>query len=307
MTKPIHPFDSPEKIAVFLKYLKCLDLSNEKFDNITNLIDVNLGIIPFSGICIKKGTELYRARKQPLFNDEMFQNISELTIREDFDIKNFGRANIPNQAIFYCSLDKWTAAREVTQWQMDDTGALIKKGIYFSNPFTQFMTISKWVTKEDLYFFTVFEDNTLSDNIGYNDQIIHHYKSRYDFDINRYKMSLELVRSFFNSEFVKSEINGQFDYYYSAYYSHLIYKFSELSPVAGFIYLSVAFDLEGYNFAIPRNKLNKIEFVSADYCYTYNSNGKSGFENYKIVIAADSRATLQVDNTLKWIDVWGKD
>ncbi|MBB5643977.1 hypothetical protein [Pedobacter cryoconitis] len=153
MSKLIHPFDSPDKILNSVKYFKGLDLSKQDPKTLFPLISKTFGTIPFEGLSLKKGTSLFRARKNSQLNDEKFQNLSDLSIRNDHDIKSFGRANTPGQGIFYCSIDKAIAAREVTQWQLNDLGALVKKGVSLSNyqPFTQFMTISEWKTKEDLF------------------------------------------------------------------------------------------------------------------------------------------------------------
>ncbi|MBU0696865.1 MAG: hypothetical protein KKE39_10145, partial [Bacteroidetes bacterium] len=186
MDKPIHPYDSPENINNYLKKIKGLKLEKVNYRSLVEDLENKLGMIPFTGISIKKGTELYRARKNPAFNDKMFETINELTIREDSDILSFGRANLPNKAIFYCSLDQLTAAREVTQWQIDDMGTLIKKGVTFPNynPFTQFMTISKWVTTKDMYFITLTDEES---NLG--NSMIQYAKSRYHFDSDRYQKS----------------------------------------------------------------------------------------------------------------------
>ncbi|RYY37657.1 MAG: hypothetical protein EOP46_01800 [Sphingobacteriaceae bacterium] len=307
MEKIIHPFDYPDRIERYLEKLKALNLENTNYFQLTKEIDENLGMMPFSGICIKKGTELFRARKNSHLKGKMFSALSELTIRIDEEITTFGRANTPCKGIFCCSLDQYTAAREVTQWQLDDFGALIRKGVAFFNyhPFTQFMTISKWKTKEDLYFFTAFNDNEFEVGTS-NDLIINQFKLRYKFDKERYKISKAMVEAFFQSEFEKQTINGQFDYYFSAYYSSIVYNMAKHISLAGLIYKSVAFDLEGFNFAIPRNKLKSLEFVSADFCYTYNSNGKEDFSNSKILVAPSYRATLDENYRLIWEDVWGK-
>jgi hypothetical protein len=288
----------------FLKKLKMLNLENEAFGEVSKLIDSNLGTIPFEGIMIKKGTELFRARKQPLFQDQKFSKLAELTIRNDVDIKAYGRANLPGQAVFYSSLTKETAAREVTQWQIDELGALISKGIGIQNynPFTQFMTISKWITKEDLFFYSTMPPEPSNNQSAVNPLMLYQ-QHKYEFDVNRYQASQRLILDFFRSEFEKQDIRGNFDYYYSAYYSNIIYALMNRAPVAGLIYLSVAFDHEGINIAIPKSKLEMIKFDSAEFCYTYNSNGRPGFENTKIVVAPVFKSTLSTEDSLIWVEV----
>jgi hypothetical protein len=301
--KPHHKYNSPEQIEVELKALKSLNLLRESFPNISSLIENKLGSIPIRGTLLKKGTEFFRARKNPIFQQNKFSKLSEISLRDKSSVKAFGRANIPGQSVFYAALDRLTAAREVTQWQINEMGLLLRKGISLIDyhPFTQFMTISKWVSKVDLLIMTPYE--IVSTPICAFEEALANLEKSYVIDRTKYIISEKLVLDFFNAEFCKTEIKGENDYFFSAYYSNLFYKSIGAKEKSGLMYLSIANDLDGKNIAIPSNNVDFIDFVEADFCYIYNANDRADLQGQKIVGMPISRATKQSDGSLNWVKI----
>jgi hypothetical protein len=168
------------------------------------------------------------------------------------------------------------------------------------------MTISAWVVKEDLYVVLLFNGDTLKRSLAVQE----YEKDKENFlkrgNENRLK-SRNLILDFFSKEFGRLDVKNEFDYLYSAYYAFEVYN-SEIiedsyTKLDGVKFASIANDLRGENYALSEETFkNKIDFLGANFCYTYNNNvGK--FENEgKEMIGRINAAILKDDFTFEWIE-----
>jgi len=308
-------FNSPEGISQSLNDFKSKDWNGKKFSEVITHFRSTFKAIPFIPMIIKKGTILFRGRKNDEIKHPIFNELKEISIRENQDIIEFGRANIPGQSVFYCSTDEITVIREVTQWYVNDKGRaqdLLSKGILDLgwNPFTSFLTISAWVVNEDLRLALLFSpyDKRRSLEVQKSSEerfLIGPGENEID------NKSSNLILDFFSNEFARTDIKHHLEYLYSAYYAFEVFQEAPNNPpnkkYDGLQYVSVANDYKGENLALSKDAFEKkIQFLGANFCYTFNT-----FEN-KLdgdkdgIFARDKAALIKPDNTFEWIDYTGE-
>ena len=267
--------------------------------------------IPFYPINIKKGTILFRGRKNDEYKFPIFKNLDEISLRSDDQVQTFGRANIPKQSVFYCSTDEITVVREVTQWYVNDTGRaqdLHTKGIIDMgwSPFTSMMTISAWIVTEDLCLALLFSPQDNQRSLEIQDFA----KKRLNLDINENESSnlcSNLIIDFFSNEFAKNDVKHHFEYLYSAYYAFEVFHDHGLNNQGkkydGVQYVSVANDYKGENFALSRKAFEKkIQFLGANFCCTFNTYEKKLDGDKDAIIGRDKIAKIRFDKNFDWID-----
>ena len=115
-----HPFDNPDIISERLNRFKNINWTDKIFEDIENEYRNLFKTIPTYPIRIPKGTILFRGRP----NDEkgLFSELKEIGIKPSKNVTSYGRANIRNQSVFYCSTNEETVVSEVTQWYINDNG-----------------------------------------------------------------------------------------------------------------------------------------------------------------------------------------
>lgn len=304
-----HPFDNPDYINESLLKFKAANWDGKVFQDLINEYRNIFKTLPTYPIKVPKGTILFRGRP----NDEtgLFMELKQISIKPKELVTSYGRANIPNQAVFYCSTNEETVVREVTQWYINDNGRaqdLITKKVIGMNwsPFTSMMTISAWVVKEDLYVTVLFNGDAQRRSLA----IQEYEKDRKNIinggNANRLK-SRNSILDFFSQEFGKLDVKHEFEYFYSAFYAYEVYN-SEIiedpsSKLDGVKFASIANDLRGENYALSEEAFkNKIDFLGANFCYTYNNNvGKIENEG-TAMIGRVNAAILKDDLTFEWTD-----
>ena len=306
-----HPFNFPDYIAEALKEFKNMVTSGTTFQDIINEYRRTFVSIPTYRVQVKKDTILFRARKNEGKDEDLFKAVSDVGIVPDKYVKSFGRAHIPGHPAFYCSTNEETVVREATQWYINDTGRaqdLITKGIMGMgwSPFTSMMTISAWRVKEDLTLALLFNGDPEKRTPAIQ-QIEKERMTLDGADNENYRRSENLIIDFFSTEYGKLDVKHEYDYLFSAYYAYEVYKeVNRADPslkLDGVKYASIANDLRGENIAICKDSfLKKIEFLGANYCYTYNSNNRDIANAGSCIIGRDKSALLLDDGTFRWVD-----
>lgn len=305
---PGHPYEYPEYIEQALNEFKNRDWTGNIFNDIVREYRDTFITVPICHIKMSKGTVIFRGRKNE--GDKLFTHLDEIGLKPKDNVQFFGRANIPGEAVFYACTNEETVAREVTQWYVNDSGRaqdLFTRGIMGMewNPFTSFMTISAWHVTEDLNLGLLFnaDEQKRTPDIQ---EIAAEIKKTADGQTENYHKSFHKILDFFSSEFGKLDVKHQLEYIYSAYYAYEIYhQTNKVNPslkLDGIKYASIANDCRGENIAICEASFRKkIAFLGANFCYSYNSNGRNIDGNKTAMTARSETAILKNDNSFEWV------
>jgi hypothetical protein len=104
-----HPFDDPDHINESLIKFKSSVSDGKIFQDLINEYRNTFKTIPTFPIKVSKGTILFRGR--PNEENSLFKDLKQISIKPKEKVESFGRANIPNQAVFYCSNNEETVVR----------------------------------------------------------------------------------------------------------------------------------------------------------------------------------------------------
>lgn len=256
-------FPSFEKTKEFINTLKATDLEKTSFEDIDKMINKYFELIPFVSGTISKGNILYRARLNE--NEKSFENISKLGLIPKEKVKEFGRANLPNESVFYSSDNFGMACGEVFQ--------NIK---YSYNPRKEMgvTTIGEWEVLRDLNISHVY----YSESVMKKREDIKFLKNYYSSLIRAKSLintetinASDLILAFFCDEFSKNNILTTNDYKFSVWYvlrlkrmNQLIVQNSMGNTYDGIVYPSVAMKYRGDNVALLDDDLDaKIKFKTA--------------------------------------------
>ena len=256
-------FPSKETAIEFIAKLRGLALKDISLKELDELIDGVFHMIPFSLGVIPKDTLLYRARVNK--KDKEFLHLDELTLRKPNDVKSFGRANQPEESIFYCSTNMNLACGEVLQDMKYSFQPKYEAG---------FATVSVWKVLKDIRVAPIY----YSEKVTKVRKDIADYKEgnrKQVRDWNHVSHSTldvsDLIMEFFCDEFSKSDINYEDDYKFSVSYTRrlqhantLIAPQHEKERFDGIVYPSVALKFAGDNVALfDDNLYSKIKFETA--------------------------------------------
>lgn len=304
-----HPFNDPTSIEQSLKEFKNINWDGKILQDVINEYFKRFASLPLYKNVVKKDTVLFRGRING--KDELFDSLDKISITPQEYVKSFGRANIPKQAVFYCSTNEETVVREVTQWYINDSGRfqdLLTKGVIGMNwnPNVSMITISAWRVTEDLHLALLFGNE---EKRSLAVQECHKHRMQVAKNSN-FEKSRNLIIDFFSQEFGKLNVRHEMDYLYSAYYAYEVYNSNFESSSGNSIkfdgvkYASIANDIRGENIAICEEAFrNKIEFLGANFCYTLNTQWVPLKDtNNTATIGNIQSALLKNDNTFKWID-----
>ena len=205
--------------------------------------------IPFGYLPIRAGTPLFRGR----VNDnvgEFFNKITDLCHQTDISkITKFGRANEPQQSIFYCSTTLETALFEVSNIHR----------FRLENEY-EAITYGQWILQKDILVTGLplvsknFNKNPLADELDRSFQNI--VKKHRNEDTEDWLS----VINFFSEEFSKDFDDNEVEYFISCAVANYIYTIPVMNletkkeiSIAGITYPSVQHPSVGMNLAIlPR-------------------------------------------------------
>lgn len=274
-------FPDKETALAFIKKLQNLDLSKYEIEDIDNMIDEVFHIIPFGIGHLPKGSKLFRARKND--GDRIFQNVSELGINKPENIKEYGRANNPEEPVFYCSSNVKLACAEVLQNLRKTFNPKEEIGL---------ATVTVWETIKDLNVAPVYYSSSVTgireDIKMYKEGNKNHIRKNNiikseTLDVN------DLIMEFFCDEFSKINIKSHHDYKLSASYANRIKNANSLiapqhfdKKQDGIVYPSVAMKYTGDNYVFFNENLEgKIKFETAiqTICLDFDFD-KADFKSY---------------------------
>ncbi|MFA6597939.1 MAG: hypothetical protein WCS69_09470 [Ignavibacteriaceae bacterium] len=258
-------FPSIEKAKSFIKELRNIDLANTSLEEIDNLINRVFKYIPFQTGTINKGEILFRVRVNK--NQSGFENISQLGLnrRDKYLDSDYGRANRPNESIFYCSDNFGLACAEVLHNLKDSFNRKTKIAV---------ATVSEWETLRTINISPVFYSEAVlkvrKDVANIKDSISKFYRSKELFKTETLDVS-DLILEFFCDEFSKDEISVLSDYKFSVWYMWKLKRMNDLihpqfieNKFDGIVYPGVAMRYKGDNIALIADDLDKkIKFKTA--------------------------------------------
>jgi len=298
----MHRLNNPKYIEDALKKIKReFDTKKYDFTELTSSIRDYIGFTPISECKINKGTFLARARTKQ--DNIPYNRLSKITLRQKEFVKSFGRAHVPNQAIFYCSTNDEVAIREATQWHITDFNTLYNRNMLENHDsHKKFVTVSIWKVVEDIHLASLFlneevmNKNTVAKYFG--DKIKNEIINEHDGGVHK---STELILEFFSNEFAKKTIETESDYLLSAYYANEVYLASKnLKKLDGVTYSTIALDYQGENIAITQEAYKKkIEFETAYHAYVANI----ASENSPMMIGKLYKVVDCKDDIITWLDL----
>lgn len=235
-----------------------------------------------------KGDIIYRARINS--ENKLFTKVSEISAPKEKYILKYGRANQPNQVIFYGSETRPVAYLEFVT-QLAETTPIGKEAI---------ITIGAWKLLKELKLVLIFNPALTRDN----------YYNKYHgeaFDDFIEKLPTEFRKGtikffeFIGSEYARLSDNNDKTYKITCAYSNILYGHRDCD---GLIYPSVQFGGKGFNVALKKNVVSEkniqIDSVMADkFIAIQQKNGKHNFLNNASIYVREIN-----DDVLIWEDEW---
>lgn len=229
--------------------------------------------------------ELYRASENETRSPKAsmalpWKNVGRLShvpLDQQYLVKDYGRANLPGEARFYCSNYYPTACIEC-----------LTNGFVRNQNENKAVTMSVWTVNAPLVLAQmVFSEKKLNEIKHLNPEL---YEDRIQFTRNWYTYTLEQlnkdtnrpcsidfakeVLEFFSDEFGKIDIRTGRDYILSNFYCDYIFNqnFSDdPKTIDGIIYPSVKYSYQEFNIVLHPRAMSKISFSRASQIWvTYN-------------------------------------
>jgi hypothetical protein len=283
------------ELTQHIQYLENLKLDEIDDSTLENYIDKSFPIFSYTDGVIPAGSELFRARLN--FDEEPFSEVKDISTPPLNLIKSYGRANKPNEQIFYCASNFRLAAFEVIQ---DFKNSLSPKHE------VAFLTIGVWKTLRPLHVAIIIDSpilhsvrNDIKENFEKHQKMLNHRHLT-----NEIVTANNLVSQFFADQFTKREIKSHHDYKISALYTRRLktmnnyvaeqYKSEKFD---GINYPSVAMKFKGDNQALfIENLETKIELTNAIQVVCSNLD----FENANFVAGIMHEAKTIQNGKIEW-------
>jgi hypothetical protein len=150
--------ESIEKLNYAINKIKTIDYSTESSYELVLKYLVSIKHLPILMLKLPKGSLVYRTLNNN--NVDLFYKISDISNPYIEFVKDYGRANKPNQSVFYCSQNRPTSYIELSNYwaknkKVDDT---------FS------VTIGMWELQRDTNVIMVVNPNKKTRNSNYDKQ-----------------------------------------------------------------------------------------------------------------------------------------
>ncbi|SDD85522.1 RES domain-containing protein [Dyadobacter soli] len=199
-------------------------------------------------------------------SDELYTNFHEIECPKPEHVKNFGRCNLPNKPVFYCSEDRSTSYAELLQYWIEE-----KKGKFL------YVTISKWQLESQLRALIVPNPDKNSRTTEFDKN----HGAKFDnllkqIDNEDSRVALVMFFSYIHEKMRKAAKHDLKTYIITS--SYCDYALSSNKSVDAILYPSVPFNERGHNIAIKqgfdfddkmklltvyRNKFERFELGSA--------------------------------------------
>lgn len=279
----------------YISELELLDLRQISDEELENKIDNYFKLIPYTGATIPVGVELFRARIN--VGDNPFDKVKDIYIPPTDLITEYGRANRPNEQIFYSASNFKQASFEV-----------IQNLKYSIAPDRQvvFLTIGIWRVKEELHLTNIINSPVLHslrqdivEAFTHNQKLLNNGILKEDI-VN----ANNLISQFFSDQFTKDKIKSHHDYKISAFYVRRLKAMNKLiadkhqsAKFDGVNYPSVAMKYKGDNQAIfIESATKKLELVNTIQVLCGNLN----FDRGDFLPGVLHEAESIIDGIIKW-------
>ena len=254
-------FPELSTIQEIIEELRSLDLSHVKYDDLKNKIKKDFVNIPSYPITIPGGQSLFRARTI-CQNSSLFTRKSDIGINKKEYVTKYGRANKPNEPLFYCATNLELALNEVGRSLYHDPQ---KYHVCYA-------VVGEWVIDEktelqvsDLCYspraLNVRED--LKRAKRNSERILNVVPNGKAGLSENTKEVTELTLEFFSDEFSKENIFSSNDYKISVAYMDILMERGE-TVLDGIKYPSVASRYNGDNIVLSEKSYNsKLDLLNA--------------------------------------------
>lgn len=240
-----------EQISKVLTELNELNLQDVSYDYIFQKLATELKFIPFVTAILKKGHYIERGRingQEQVFNSEY-----ELSYRKDNEnITKFGRANRPNQSMFYGAIKS-----EFIEYprivNLFEISGLFRDGDLTSDG-EFILTVGKWKIKEDFEVVEIVFDKKTMERIPEIKKAFEYHLANLKKDFPDKIEEFSAVLEFFSNEFAKKGITSDNDYKISAVYTNMAI---ENRGHNGVIYPSVRTEGQGRNVVLSIEAVDK--------------------------------------------------
>ncbi len=290
-----------------LQYLSQIrnTLEHQNYDSIYQSI-MNMESLSNTDVTLVKNANIFRVR---INNDgEVFTRENQISYISDRNVLNklteFGRANKPNQSVFYGTIDiKHPTIKDSSIHAAHfEATSLLKKLIDEITPntkenFEEIFTVGRWRVLEDIELIEmVFGDNAIKNSA--------HIRKSYENQRERFKKFLvEEQLKFFSNEFGRDDISKGESYKYkiSAGFANCIWNHNDIK-VKGIIYPSVAARYKSLNVALLPHEVDKhlkLEGVIMIKCERTHDN------EYQFTPLKSVKNLGKGDIDFQWVDYFG--
>jgi hypothetical protein len=221
------------------------------------LLNQLIKISPIPTIPIEKGLIIERIRNN--YKGEIFYSESELSFRTDpWNVKEFGRANLPNSSRFYGSI-KSNYIDEIRIVNVMETNKAFRENKRIKK--TQVFTSGQWITNTDLKaaIFPFYKSAII-----YNEEVKFHalkFESIIDKFSKEQKSTYKSILNFISYHYGLKTINNHLDYACSALISELLFINEDFDAI---LYPSVRANYTTYNLVLePHVVMDKLSFINA--------------------------------------------
>lgn len=289
-------FPEKELLDKAINTLKSIDLKKVSYEKILYYLIKEIVVLPITVAKIIKGYPVFRARVNK--DDEIFYSENEISYRVDNDnIKDYGRANIPKQSMFYGAIE----SKEVPHPRLVN---LFETSELFREPNDKdgefILTVGKWRVKED---FKVIEMVFSKGNVQNNEDINRSYNKQKEMMLKDYPDQLdqiEKILEFFSDEFAKKVKNSNSDYKITTAYLNL--ALMNKQDLCGVTYPSVRTDYKANNIAIFPSVVEQFLDLEMVSMFNIKKSGKNAsMDNLAIAFNLGD-----LNTNFEWIDIQGK-
>ena len=264
----MNTLNNSSDIDKFIKNISSIELDNsiECKERIHHLIDnfLKKGIY-WLHHPLKAGTYISRCRKNPNSLDK-----EDFTYNNPKYVKDFQRASIPNETIFYGSVGDESSKEYGNMISMIETSKLHRNNYQTGR---EEIYVSHWKVKEDIKMQLIVHPEVFCKS-EYNNSLRqmkeHYFMKLKDYPIPEIIPEFQNLVKIISEQFSKKVTNGNnYEYLISAYFSHYL-----ITPEKGLIYPSVQVSGNlGFNIALhPLIVDEKLEFIEAKKHILYKLN-----------------------------------
>jgi len=233
-----------------IEYLDNINLDSDSAElEVRDILNSKI-IVPYIQVTIPEGLEIYRARKNEMF--EEFTKKEQISYNPNIDKISTGRANRKGQSIFYASHNLETTLFE--------TSSLTKFG---TNVGKEIFTIGRWRVKKPFRVVTLLPQLAFSDT---NTELINRYIKIISQTLIFQNIEMRKHIEFFSNQFAKRVSGNENSYIISSEYFNTCLERSSIK-IYGMLYPSVEYEQKDLNLALIPEAVD--EFLILDMVVKY--------------------------------------